>query len=58
MELMIDFTCPRCHQTAPQKLREMTPGQSRDCPSCRVPLKLTGRSLQNLSRDLENYCRA
>jgi len=57
MELMIDFTCPRCHQIFPHKFSELTPGQHHLCPTCRSPQQLTGRNLQSFKRNLETYCR-
>jgi len=56
MELTIDFTCPRCHQIAKLKLVDFTPGHSRLCRACHVPLDLTASNLQTLSRNLERYC--
>lgn len=56
MELTVEYTCPRCHQIAKQKLVELTPGHSRQCKACQVPLELTGDNLRALSRDLEIYC--
>lgn len=57
MELMIDFTCPRCHLIAKQRLIVLRPGHPRRCQACQIPLELTNANLRTLSRDLESYCR-
>lgn len=56
MDLTIEFTCPKCQLSPRYPLRDLAPGQQRNCPSCRERLELTRQNLAQLERNLETYC--
>jgi len=52
MELSITYECPQCRQSLFQPLRDLSPGQIRNCSECGTPLGLTPQGLAHLRQDL------
>lgn len=56
MALSIDYECPQCRKKLAQEFQDITPGKPRECTDCKLPVRLTDRSLQGFERSLREYC--
>lgn len=57
MGLAIGFECPRCKKTISRQLMDLTPERQQECPECRLPVHVSGTTLQDFRRALQDYCR-
>ena len=42
MKLEFDVTCPHCKRKFKQRVEDMAPGRSRQCPHCGITVNFTG----------------
>jgi transcription elongation factor Elf1 len=54
-DLETDFECPNCKRKIKIKVKEMVPGQKKNCPSCGLVIRFSGddgRKVQHALDDL------
>ncbi|MDT8441391.1 MAG: hypothetical protein RQ723_06995 [Desulfuromonadales bacterium] len=56
MDLIIQLVCPECHNPTPSRIADLAPGQRQSCDRCQTPARVTHASLEQLRRDLHDYC--
>lgn len=57
MKLDFDIQCPNCGRKFKQRVEEMRPGRTRNCPGCRLPIEFTGDDGARTQRALDDFTR-
>lgn len=63
-KLQFELECPNCHRKFKQKIEDMRPGRSRNCPYCGTVIEFTGddgrkmqKAVDSLERSLKRASR-
>lgn len=54
LNLDFDLTCPKCNKSFRQKLKDTSPGKSRECPYCGTNIAFEGDDMNKTEKKLEN----
>jgi transcription elongation factor Elf1 len=53
-DLETDFECPNCKRKITIKVKEMVPGQTKNCPSCGLVIRFSGDDGRKVQRALDD----
>ena len=56
-DLEAEITCPKCQRKLKIKVKEMIPGQTRNCPSCNTVIRFSGDDGRKIQRALDDLQR-
>ena len=56
-KLSFDLECPSCHFKVQQRVEDMRPGASRNCPSCGVTINFSGDDGREVQQALDKLHR-
>lgn len=57
-KLEFDVTCPGCNRSFVQRVEDIRPGKSRNCPHCGATFNFTGDDGSRVQRALDDFERS
>lgn len=58
MKLEIDLECPSCKKQFLEKIENIRPGQSKQCPHCQALIKYASDDVSKIQKSLDSFERS